>query len=112
MRTIKFSNRYSKFPRILIGKNGKLSYFSKTFLIEVLNVNLEDLSVPFIAYDTSYWNPIEGRYKLPKKGKYMVLMLRTNGELWTTIRRWTPQKEKYYKSLIGQEVKIEIKDSL
>ena len=32
------------------------------------------------------------------------------GSIWTTIRRWTPEKEDYYRSHIGEEVKIEIKN--
>jgi hypothetical protein len=105
---IKFSHAYDKFPAGY--------YLSK--LLDVLPVRLEDLSQEFLKYDTF----IEGDeyYKLPKKGDYMILMLRSTArtdddgsvlepsQLWTTIRRRTPEKEKYYRGLIGQVVNCKI----
>jgi hypothetical protein len=38
----------------------------------------------------------------------VLFLIADDGRTWTTIRRWTPQKEKYYRSIIGEEVKIEI----
>ncbi len=105
---IKFSHPYDKMPAGY--------YLSK--LLDVLPVKLEDLSQEFLKYDTF----IEGDeyYKLPKKGDYMILMLRSTAikdeagniiepsQLWTTIRRRTPAKEKYYRSLIGQVAECKI----
>ncbi len=106
--TIKFSHSYDKMPAGW--------YLSK--LLDVLPVKLEDLSPEFLKYDTF----IEGDeyYKLPKKGDYMILLLRSTArtddegnvlepsQLWTTIRRRTPEKEKYYRGLIGQVVNCKI----
>ena len=99
MKRIKFSHRYLKMPFGLS--------FTKTLLVNVSIVNLEDLPKEFIDYDTRY-NIGKALYPLPKKGKYMVLLLLTGNEIWTTIRRWTPRKFDYYKGLIGQEVKIKL----
>jgi hypothetical protein len=46
-------------------------------------------------------------YPLPK-GKVIVLLLITYKYVWTTIRRYIPYKEKYYRSLVGQDVKIKL----
>ena len=96
MNAIKFSHRYGKMP------GGP----SPALLIEVLNVKLEELSQLFLNYDTTIYTG--GQYKLPKKGDYMILMLLSGGDLWTTIRRRTPEKEKYYRSQIGQQFEIVI----
>ncbi len=79
----------------------------KTYLIGMSICDIEKLPKDFLEYDTEY---AEGYYPLPKKGKYMVLTLFTNGILWTTIRRWTPQKESYYRGFIGHDVDIVIKE--
>lgn len=98
--TIKFSNDYHKLAGVA---NGSLCY-----LIEALEVNLEDLSPEFLSYDTGYWG---GHYKLPKKGKYLLLFfLNIKGVdiLYTTLRRWTPKKAEYYKKNIGEVFVTEI----
>lgn len=108
MKTIKFSYPYDKMPAGY--------YLSK--LLDVIPIKLEDLSQEFLKYDTL----IEGDeyYKLPAKGDYIILMLRStairddNGDLqeasqlWTTIRRRTPEKEKYYRGLIGEVLECKI----
>lgn len=99
MNTIKFSHRYTKMP----------ADTSRTRLLQVFVCDRKDLGELFVNYDTAY---SEGSYELPK-GKLIVLVLqsfngRFFGDLWTTIRRFIPYKEKYYRSLLGQEVKIEI----
>lgn len=91
-----FSHRYNKIP----------DGFEKSKLIEVMNCNLEDLSLNFINYDTMYLDK-DGKfafYHLPNKGKYMILILRSelNDQIWTTIRRHTKYKEEYYRSHIGE----------
>jgi len=99
---IKFSHRYYKMPVCV--KN--------TYLLEVLTADRKDLILGFIIYDTEY---PKGHYELPK-GKLLVLLLLTpikagkENYLWTTIRRWTPEKEKYYKSLRGSQVEVVIDD--
>ena len=98
MQTITFSHRYDKMPT-----NAALSH-STTYLSLVLVVQREELSERFVAYDTAYDG---GNYPLPK-GKLLLLCLVTANLLWTTVRRWTPRKEAYYRSLVGQPVRIEI----
>ena len=95
---IKFSHRYKK---LSIDQN-KCCAIAR--LLDVININLENLSEEFRNYDTD-----DGLYPLPKKGKYMILIfLKPHSlgieerNLFTTIRRWLPAKEKYYRSHIGQ----------
>lgn len=105
MKTIKFSHRYMKM------KDG----FEQSTLLDVLPVKLEDLSIRFLEYDTVYIdeNGNHEHYPLPTKGDYMILVLQNhtidyNGVMWTTIRRRTPEKEKYYRNLIGSVLECKI----
>lgn len=62
---INFSHRYCKMPY----------GFESSKLLDVLPVRLEDLSLDFILYDTSYLDGGEGKlYALPAKGAYMILL--------------------------------------
>ena len=93
---INFSHKYNKMPY----------GFESSKLLDVLPIRLEDLSLDFILYDTSYLDGGEEKlYALPAKGAYMILLLQANsgaGPLWTTIRsQWPPEKMDYYKSHIG-----------
>lgn len=90
MAQIKFSHRYQKMP----------PGFERSQLLEVLVANKDELSESFKNYDTFYHN---GFYELPK-GKLLILLLRSQSDrfpesLWTTVRRWTPQKEVYYRRM-------------
>lgn len=111
MQKIKFSYIYNKFPRD----------YQRSKLLAVLPVKLEELGLDFILYDTAYTDGMETScYPLPTKGDYMILLLRSTAttddagnvtepsQLWTTIRRRAPEKEKYYRSLIGQVVECKI----
>lgn len=91
MPSIKFSHRYKKLHKALLGQA-----LPKARLLEIINVRLEDLSHWFIAYDTD-----DGEYELPKTGDYMMLIFEGESGIFTTIRRRTDEKEKYYRSLIG-----------
>ena len=97
---IKFSHNYKKIANI-----------TEARLLEVINVNLQNLSQEFIAYDT------ENIYKLPKTGNYMILIFHKENEnanissnIFTTIRRRTNEKEKYYRENIGKIFTLEIVD--
>jgi len=98
---IKFSHLYEKMP----------SDISETILLDVLVV--DRISERFKVYDTLIKgkNPFysESYFKLPA-GKLLILMLKSGVFLWTTIRRWTPEKETYYKSIIGSYIIIEVND--
>ena len=73
-------------------------------LLEAIQVRLEDLSPVFLAYDTD-----NGKYKLPVQGLYIMLIFeKKNSNIFTTIRRFTPQKYEYYQSKRGKMFKIEI----
>ena len=94
---INFSHKYNKMP---FG-------FQSSKLLDVLPIRLEDLSLDFILYDTSYLDGGEEKlYALPAKGNYMILLLQASsgaGPIWTTIRgQWPPEKLEYYKSHIGE----------
>jgi len=99
MKTIKFSHLYKK----LYGIN-----INEAMLLEVVRVNLEDLSQTFIDYDTD-----RGIFKLPVKGEYMLLIFDKGDvhekNIFITVRRWTSVKEKYYRNSIGKHFRVEIK---
>jgi hypothetical protein len=98
---IKFSHNYKK---LVTGKVEHCGLIENATLIEVINIDLENLSNAFRRYDTD-----NGKYELPKKGKYMILIFqKTERDIFTTIRRWTPEKEKYYRSAIDQNFEIEV----
>lgn len=101
MAQIKFSHKYSK---LLDGKGEPIS---EAYLIYVGIVNLEELHGMFIDHDTDY-----GRYKLPQKGKYLMLLFRNicHNKLFTTLRRHTEKKESYYRNLIGECFDVIIKE--
>ena len=96
MKSIKFSHIYDKFPP---GRGPSM-------LLEVFTVDVKDLSSEFLEYDTKITGG--GRYPLPKNGSHLVLLLyqASTKHLWTTIRRQTPEKEAYYRSLIGSELSM------
>ncbi len=105
MEQIKFNHHYEKMPFI---QNG-----DKTVLLEVFNTRKERLSWRFIDYDTKV-RCKNNYYALPD-GELLVLFLQTLHSypglpdahtVWTTIRRHTPEKEVYYRSLRGHEVEI------
>ena len=97
---IKFSHKYWKLHNIDC-------LCKKLQLLDIVNIKLEDMSKEFLDYDTE-----KGTFPLPKSGEYMMLIfLKDNGyqgtNLMTTLRRRTPEKEKYYRSLIGQWLEVE-----
>ena len=102
MKQIKFSHDYEKLPLKM----------KKATLLDVQNINLEDQTLAFLEYDTMYINRKKGEmehYPLPKKGRFMILLLRSDtGTFFTTIRRRTPEKDKYYCESIGDEFEIVI----
>ena len=93
MKSIKFSRVYRKFP----------PDDDPSVLLQVFTVDVKDLSPSFIDYDTTTEDG--DKYVLVKSGFVLVLLLyqSCNQHLWTTIRRHTPQKEAYYRSMIGKE---------
>jgi hypothetical protein len=109
MKSIKFSDHYVKMPDNV--KNNSI-----VRLIEVLNARFEDLHKSFIEYDARTVK--DDVYPLPKRGDCLVLLFIGEGllfdsaELFTTVRRSTPEKEQYYKGLCGQELIVSITESI
>ncbi len=95
MPSIKFSHAYPKLRAAEPTKTGTL--------LDVLNVRLEDLSPAFLEYDTTHQ---DGRYDLPKKGEYMLLLFAGPGGIFPTLRRRTPEKERYYRSCVGEAFEV------
>jgi hypothetical protein len=96
---IKFSHKYSK---LYTGRAEGENFCKNILLLDVMNIKLEERSKEFLDYDTD-----DGLFKLPKKGDYMMLIFRKTdmifgSNLMTTLRRWTPEKEKYYRDAIGK----------
>lgn len=99
--SIKFSHIYSKMP----------SDVSDTRLLAVFRVTRFQLSDPFLEWDTHFddssgSSQLSGYYQLPYAREYLVLLLLSGGHLWTTVRVARPRKEEYYRSHIGEAVKI------
>jgi len=112
MNGIKFSHIYEKMPENLKDLEATL--------LEVLFVGSKnELSQAFINYDTEYhaYNHFEQKteikqYPLPNGALIILILMVTQGinrpMIFTTIRRHTPEKEKYYRSLRGQQFRINI----
>lgn len=98
---IKFSHKYYKLHNFdCLSK--------KLQLLDVVNIKLEDMSKEFLDYDTE-----KGTFPLPKKGDYMMLIFLKDNvyqgtNLMTTLRRRTPEKEKYYRENIGQWFDVQL----
>ena len=100
---IKFSHEYFK-----------LDGAEKAILFSIKKVdNLKELPIGFLNYDTKYWNPKKRKsenYPLNMQIPHLILFFYAKepdpevaGHVFTTIRRWTPEKERYYNSLIYHE---------
>lgn len=104
--TIKFSAEYAKMPLEVTAR------ISETMLLGVLKVKRAQLSPEFLEWDTKFAGK-SGNFPLPAGQEFLVLLLLTSGQLWTTIRAaWPPEKEEYYRSHIGEPVNIEIHGGL
>jgi len=105
MIKIKFSHKYYKFP----------SAYQKSKIAQIIVMDEKDISQSFRDYDTCYYTSVcrDNYYPLPK-GKVIIIILIANsglGWIWTTIRRWTPEKEQYYRRLVGQVVECEVTET-
>lgn len=98
---IRFSHAYRKLCDACAGTN-------VAQLIAVLPVNLEDLHPAFIDYDTD-----SGKYELPKKGAYLLLLFRSRRGIFPTLRRDYPStKRAYYQAKLGETFEIVVTDVL
>lgn len=95
---IKFSHNYIKMP----------SKCEKVMLLEVFKAHKKDLHECYIEYDTAFIeNEIKGNYKLPEGWVLVLLLIDDTFNIFTTIRSYNPDKEKFYKSNRGKSFKIE-----
>jgi len=99
MNKIMFSHKYQKLKNIQKDK--------PVVLIDVMSIELSQLSKYFIEYDTMFYsNGQKDNYPL-KDGKYLLLFFVDKGlSLFTTIRRETESKKKYYVENIGYEFEV------
>jgi hypothetical protein len=106
---ISFSHKYYKLWHHGTGSKVGGAFITEAVLLDVFIVNIEECSKAFLDYDTD-----DGLFELPKKGKYMVLLFKKFGmpDLFTTIRRWTPEKEKWYRSGIGNTFDVKFKPGI
>jgi len=96
MAAIRFSFYYSKLPPDP----------DPSTLLEVFLIDRDDLHGSFIEYDTHIVGG--GHYTAPK-GKLIVLLLQScSGDVFTTMRRYTPDKHEHYLRLCGKPVNIVI----
>jgi len=106
-KTIWFSHHYYKMGDSETAK-----------LLAVFKTHYNELGKDFIEFDTAY-NEVthergetivcEAHYPLPKTD-LLVLLFQDSDGLFTTIRRWTPQKETYYREAIGEQFQIVIEE--
>ncbi|HUC38698.1 MAG TPA: hypothetical protein VL944_01035 [Candidatus Acidoferrum sp.] len=102
------------YPKIPFNPSRKL----RVTLLQIFIVNKKDLSRTFLNYDSTYYDE-KSRNKTQKhyplfNGKLIVflLMAKPNSgkgkpRIFTTIRKWTAQKEKYYRKHSGKTLYIE-----
>lgn len=97
---IDFSHQYTKMPP------GVFNLENTTKVLQVFITDRKNLCSTFIHYDTHYKDENGNQnYPLPN-GLVIVILLLTGERLWCTIRRHEPEKERYYRSLQGQQVDI------
>ena len=93
---IKFNNVYAK----LINPRTHIRYaYAK--LIEVIPYHYEDLSLSFRLYDIANTN-----YVLLNSGRYIILIFQTKSGIFTTLRKLTGSKLKFYRARIGEDFEI------
>ena len=95
--TIKFNHPYLK----LENKDGFIT--KQAALLQMLPIDIHDLSDVFREYDT------ELKYHLPDVGRYLLLIFRrTDGEIFTTLRKNTDKNSIFYYQHTGKIFDIEI----
>jgi hypothetical protein len=97
---IKFSHHYPK----LHGQDSAV--LLQTTLVDSCNMSLE-----FVEYDTSYVGKDGVEHYQLQKNRYILLVFVGNKMIpFTTVRRYTPGKYRYYNSNIGEVFDIKIEE--
>jgi hypothetical protein len=77
--------------------------------MQVLKVRYQDLSSPFIEYDTVFGSGMH--YPLPQTDLILLIFLAGGtGQVFTTIRRYESEKWNYYAGLQGMIFEVVITD--
>lgn len=95
---IKFSSDYNKLPRNWEGDMAVLLGLSH---IEDFD-SIRSMAMNFVEYDTQFYNSNESYPIGFREAIILFFWDITKGKLFTTIRRYTPEKFKYYSSNFGQ----------
>ena len=106
MNIIKFSHKYVKMLQ-----NEDVKTPSTAQLIGVFKTTKQELSKEFIEYDTKYFDnqsPTQYSYYPLPDGELFVLFLKSGTMMWTTVRRFTPQKYGYYINNCGKTFEVKI----
>jgi hypothetical protein len=105
MKKIKFSHWYFKLFNVYSENDSNRI----ATLLQALKINYSDLSNDMIKYDATYGN--EEIYDLPKTDLIFLVFNahRLKGGIFTTIRRYTPNKWEYYKGSEGETFEVIIK---
>lgn len=103
--TIKFSHNY---PKLHSQPQAEL------LAVRVLQAETMILNGELIEYDTIYYDLESGSrqyYPLPKTGQLIQLIFLGNRSIpFCTIRRHTPEKERYYHGAIGRVFDVVIEE--
>ena len=100
MSIIKFSHKYVKLG---------IDVPKRAFLLAVFEVDSSKLHPKFVEYDTLYYSPNPEFYNLPS-GKVLVLLFKAVDSqfVFTTIRRATTEKQRYYKIKTGEFFDVQV----
>lgn len=91
-KTINFSFEYTK-----------LFYQEKALLVAAYRTHKSKLSKIFLSYDTCYHHDNQVKfYNVPDTDIIFLIFLGDQNIPFTTIRRYTDKKWKYYSSSIGE----------
>lgn len=101
MYHIKFKNRFKKMPQ-------GIEYF-ETWVVKVLVIDREDLTEDQICQDTE---TVDRNFYLLPQGKLIHIILWTmtavGGRTWNTFRKWSPEKEVFYRGFVGKQIGVVI----
>ncbi|MHA1685184.1 MAG: hypothetical protein ACTSYD_02125 [Candidatus Heimdallarchaeaceae archaeon] len=107
LNEIKFSHNYYKLP-----DSFHYGGYNEYYLLAVFRTKTFKLGKRFLDYNSIYGITENGlllRSEVPD-GDVLVLLFGSFFdecfELFSAIRKWTPQKEQYYRSKVGQKFKI------
>lgn len=106
MKQIKFSHWYYKLANVY----DRHQRDKKAKLLQAVKIHYNDLSKQLIDFDVTYGE--HEQHQLPKTDLIFLIFeaLQYTGGLFTTIRRYTPEKWKHYKSSQGEIFEVVIEE--